>query len=219
MPAFRDVKVALGRVCCTLALCCAVIAPSATAQGLERDVDYRVIPQQPVPAGRQVEVLDFFFYACPYCNALAPELDQWRRNKPADVAFLHVPVVRHDSWAPLAQIFYTLEAMGALDRLHTAVYRAYHVDHIAINEEPAIAEWAEQHGLDRARFLAIYRSQQTRNQVEQARQMTFAYDIDATPSIVVDGRYLTTPAMVGPRLFAVVDALIKLAREQRAGSS
>ena len=201
-----------------LALCwftLAMLARPVAAQEVEPDVDYRVIPQQLVPRSERVEVLDFFFYACPYCNELAPTLAQWRERREQDVTFRHVPIVRHESWAPLAKIYYTLEAMGAVDRLHTAVYRAYHVENIALTQEAAVVQWAEQHGLDRARFLTIYRSNETREKVERARQMTFAYDIQATPSIVVDGRYLTTSGMTGPRLLRVVDALISKARAER----
>jgi protein dithiol oxidoreductase (disulfide-forming) len=206
----------IGRVAlCWLAL---TLAPlSAEAQQVKREVDYRVIAQQPVESGERIEVIDFFFYACPYCNELLPHLDRWLKRKPADVVFRHVPVVRHDSWVPLAKTYYTLEAMGEVERLHAAVYRSYHVEDLSMSQEKVIAEWAEKHGLDREKFMAIYRSDETRQKVEIARKMTMDYDIQGTPSIVVDGRYLTSSSMTPgmPQVIPIIDGLIRLARQQR----
>lgn len=199
----------------------ALIALPAAAQSVKRGIDYRVIPQQPVTSGDRIEVIDFFFYACPYCNELLPHLERWRERQPADVAFRRVPVVRHDSWAPLAKIYYTLEAMGVAERLHGAVYRSYHDDGLSLSQENVIAEWAEQQGLDREKFMALYGSAETRHHTERARKMTLDYDIQSLPSVVVDGRYLTSSSMTSgvPQVITVLDGLIRLARQQRTGKS
>ncbi len=204
---------------CWLAL--AAIALPAAAQQVRRDVDYRLIPQQAVESGERVEVIDFFFYACPYCNQLQPHLERWEKRKPADVVYRHVPVVRHDTWVPLAKTYYTLEAMGEVERLHNAVYHSYHVEDLSMSQEKVIAEWAEKHGLDREKFMAIYRSEETRQKVERARKMTVEYDIQGTPSVVVDGRYLTSTSMTPnvPGIIPVIDGLIRLARQQRIEKS
>jgi len=198
-------------------LAVAFLPLSAQAQPVKREVDYRVIAQQPVESGERIEVIDFFFYACPYCNELLPHLERWLKRKPADVVFRRVPVVRHDSWAPLAKTYYTLEAMGEVERLHAAVYHSYHVEDLSMSQEKVIAEWAEKHGLDREKFMAIYRSDETRQKVELARKMTMDYDIQGTPSIVVDGRYLTSSSMTPgmPQVIPIIDGLVRLARQQR----
>jgi thiol:disulfide interchange protein DsbA len=193
----------------------------AAAQQVKRDVDYRVIPQQPVESGERVEVIDFFFYACQYCNDLLPHLERWQKHASADVVFRHVPVVRHDSWVPLAKTYYTLEAMGEAERLHSMVYRSYHIEELSMSQDTVIAEWAEKHGLDREKFMTIYRSDETRQKIERARKMTMDYDIQGTPSIVVDGRYLTSTSMTPsiPQVIPVLDGLVRLARQQRLEKS
>ncbi len=203
---------------CWLAL---AAAGNAAAQQLKQDVDYRIIPQQPVETGDRIEVIDFFFYACPYCNDLQQHMARWQKTKPPDVVYRHVPVVRHDSWVPLARTFYTLEAMGELDRLHAAVFHSYHVEELSMSQDKVIAEWAEKHGLDREKFMAIYRSDATRQKVERARKMTVDYDIQGTPSLVVDGKFLTSTSMA-PNVAGVIpilDGLIRLARQQRLEKS
>lgn len=208
------------RTLCWLAL--ALVMLPAAAQQVRRDVDYRLIPQpQPVESGERIEVIDFFFYACPYCNELAPHLDRWQKSKPADVVFRRVPVVRHDSWVPLAKTYYTLEAMGEAERLHSVVYRSHHVEDLLMSQDKVIAEWAGKNGLDRDKFMTIYRSDETRQKVERARKMTLDYDIQGTPSVVVDGKFLTSTSMTStvPLLVPVIDGLVRLARQQRQEKS
>ncbi len=202
-------------------LALALFALPAAAQQLRRDVDYRLISQQPVATGERVEVIEFFFYACPYCNELEPFLERWFKRMPADVAFRRVPVVRHDSWVPLAKTYYALEAMGEAERLHAAVYHGIHVDDLTLSHEKFIAEWAGKQGLDRDKFMAVYRSDAIREKVERSRQMTTNYDIKGTPSVVVDGRYLTSTGMTSsvPQVIPVLDSLLSLARQQRLAAS
>ncbi len=205
---------------CVLAL--GAVTLSASAQQVKRDVDYRILPQpQPVQTGERIEVIDFFFYACPYCNELAPHLERWLKRKPADVVFRRMPVVRHDSWVPLAKTFFALETMGEAERLHLAVYRSYHVEDLYMSQEKVIAEWATKNGLDSDKFMSIYRSDEVKQKVELAKKMTRDYDIQGTPSIVVDGRYLTSTSMTPSvaQVIPVIDGLVRLARQQRIEKS
>ena len=90
-----------------------------------------------------------------------------------------------------------------------------------MSQEKFIAEWASKQGLDRDKFMAIYGSDAIREKVERARQMTMNYDIKGTPSVVVDGRYLTSTGMTPsvPQVIPVLDGLIGLARRQRLDNS
>jgi thiol:disulfide interchange protein DsbA len=189
-----------------------LVAPSVAQQG-KTDADYREIRQQPIETGDKIEVIDFFFYGCQYCNELLPRLERWRKTKPADVEYRHIPVVRHDSWVPLAKTYFALEAMGEVERLHTAVFHGYHVEDLYMSQEKVISEWAAKHGLDADKFMAIYRSNETRQKVERARKQTLEYDIQGTPSLVVDGRYLTDGSSA--KTTEILDRMIRLARQQR----
>ncbi len=196
---------------CWLTVVC--MSLPAVAQD-KRDFDYREIPQQPIESGDKIEVIDFFFYGCQYCNELLPRLERWRKNsKPNDVVLRHYPVVRHDSWVPLAKTYFTLEAMGEVDRLHTAVFRSYHVEDLYMSQEKVISEWAAKNGLDHEKFMAIYRSDETRKKVERARKLTVDYDIQGTPSLVVDGKYLTDGS--SSKTIDILDRMVWIARQQR----
>ncbi len=192
----------------------AVMAQEVRAR---QNIEYRVIAPQPVEPGGRIEVIDFFWYGCPYCNELQPALDDWIRSKPADVVVRRVPVILRETWAPHARVYYTLELLGEVERLHGQVYRSYHVEELHMSKPDVMEKWAVQHGIDRRRWVDAYHSPEVDARIARAAQATKRYDIQGTPSIVVDGRYLTsssmTPSVRG--VVAVVDDLVRLARQQR----
>jgi thiol:disulfide interchange protein DsbA len=148
---------------------------------------------------------------------MRPMLESWRKQLPQDVVFHRVPTVRRDSWAPLARTFYTLEALGEVERLHEEVYKGYHDQELSMSRPEVMADWAQRHGIDRSRWLAVYESDAVTRKVEQARKLTEAYDIQGTPSLVVDGRYLTSGGMTDDvkLVVPVAEALVQRAREQK----
>src|SRR5271170_312258 len=203
--------------CCFLALA----TLPALAQQLRQDTDYRLIPQQPVATGNKIEVIEFFWYGCPYCNELQPDLEAWLKRKPSDVEFRLIPAILHDNWEPHARIYYTLEALGELQRLHSKVYYGYHVDKLYMSKSDVMEKWAVDNGIDRQKWLAAYNSPQVTAQIEHARALTMQYDIQGTPSLVIDGHYLTSGSMVSdiPDLIPILDRMIELAREQHLAAS
>lgn len=183
-----------------------------------QNIEYRVLASpQPVETGSNIEVIDFFWYGCPYCNELQPALFDWIKSKPADVTVRHVPAILKDSWAPHARIFYTLELLGELERLHLAVYHSYHVEQLYMSKPDVMEQWAVKNGIDARRWKDAYYSPEVDAKIARAAQATKRYDIQGTPSLVVDGRYLTsssmTPTVRG--VIPVLDDLVKLARQNR----
>jgi len=179
--------------------------------------NYREIPQQPVANAAKIEVIDFFFYACPYCNELRPTLERWRASLPSDVEFRRMPVIRHDSWEPLARTYFTLEALGVVERLHEAVYIGYHDEELHMSKPDVMADWAQRQGLNRDEWLKVYGSDAVSRKVEMARKATRDYDIRGTPSLVIAGRYLTSSGLTDDvRLVTpIADLLIEMARKRR----
>jgi len=184
-----------------------------------QNIDYRLIAPQAVATGDRIEVIDFFWYGCPACNAFQPELEAWIRRKPADVVLRRIPAIFRDAWSPYVRIYYTLERLGEVGRLHLRVYDGYHIDELNMSRPEVMVEWAERNGIDRKRWLDAYKSPEVDAQIERAKALTAAYAIPSTPSLVVDGRYLATWDLAhgDPRVMvAVLEDLLRLARRNRA---
>jgi len=202
-----------------LALASLALAGSALAQEIRarQNIDYRVIPAQPVETGERIEVIDFFWYGCPYCNELQPALEDWIRRKPDDVAVRRVPAILKDNWAPHARIYYTLELLGEVERLHLKVYHSYHVEELSMSKPDVMEQWAVKNGIERRRWVDAYFSPEVDARIARAFQAAKRYNVQGTPSVVVDGRYLTsssmTPTVRG--MVPVLEDLVRLARQNR----
>jgi thiol:disulfide interchange protein DsbA len=200
-----------------LATACLATAAQAQEVRARQNIEYRVIAPQPVETGERIEVIDFFWYGCPYCNQLQPALEAWSKRKPADVALRRIPAILRDNWAPHARIYYTLELLGETERLHLKVYHSYHVEELHMSRPDVMEQWAVRNGIDRRRWIDAYYSPEVDARVARAFQATKRYDVQGTPSVVVDGQYLTSSSMT-PGVGAVVpvlEDLIQLARQKR----
>ena len=225
----RDFSFALATAGClgSAGLASPALGQPAVA-GLVEGVHFvRLEQPAPVDAGR-VEVVEFFWYECPHCNALEPQLDAWSKKLPAGVALRRVPVwFQEVPFAAQQRLFYTLEALGLTATLHRKVFNAIHVDRERLRTPEDMAGFALKNGADPMRFMAAYGSPEVAKQCQQARQLADAYKIDAVPAMGVQGRYYTNATLAntgqpakGPvaayeRLLAVVDTL--LARVRKAG--
>ena len=202
-------------------LAAVTFAAPAPAQEVRarQNVEYRLIAPQPVETGDRIEVVEFFWYGCPHCNNFQPSLEAWIQRKPADVVLRRVPAVFRDSWAPHARIYYTLEQLGEVERLHQKVYFSYHVEELPMSKPDAMERWAAANGIDRERWRKSYTSSEVDAKVENAKRLTGAYSLQGTPSVVVDGRYLTSSSMTSsyPEMILILEELIGIARGRRSG--
>jgi thiol:disulfide interchange protein DsbA len=208
----------LARAMLLAATACFVSAAPAQDVRARQNIEYRLIAPQPVETGESIEVIDFFWYGCPYCNELQPALDDWLKRKPPDVALRRIPVILKDNWAAHARIYYALEVLGEVERLHQKVYHGYHVEELHMSRPEIMEQWAEKHSIDRQKWRDAYYSPEVDARVARALQLTRRYDVQGTPSVVVDGRYLTSSSMT-PTVRGVVpvlEDLVRLARRDRA---
>ncbi|MCG6872713.1 MAG: thiol:disulfide interchange protein DsbA/DsbL [Gammaproteobacteria bacterium] len=196
----------------------AMFSLAAPATEYVEGVHYQLLlDKQPVDTGDQIEVRELFWYGCPHCFNLEPVLQQWLAKKPANVAFLRMPVVLRDSWAKHAQAYYTFEVLGVLDKLHLAFFKAIHEQHKHMADADAIADFAVAHGIQRQTFLDAYNSFAVDSKVRQARLVGTRYEANSVPTLIVDGRYRTSSYMAGGHadLPAVLDFLVAKAAAER----
>lgn len=208
----------LRNVLALLLLAFAAAVHAQTPSALEPGRDYiRLAKPYPVASGDKVEVIEFFYYGCPVCYELEPKLARWYFNGPASVVLRRVPALSSDNWDNFAKLFYTLEAMGQLGRLHWPVYDNFHFNGLKLNDESVAATWVAHNGLDKQKFVEIYGSPQIQAKLAAARVLMQAFEIKGVPSIVVDGKFLTSASMTGgtSELMQVVQRLVELARKER----
>jgi protein dithiol oxidoreductase (disulfide-forming) len=160
----------------------------------------------------KVEVLEFFWYGCIHCYNLEPAIDAWLKKLPKDVEFRRVPAVFNERWGLDASIFYALEAMGLLEKLHRPLFDAIHKERLRTDNQEQFSAWLTKQGVDANKFVETVRSFGVRSKTRRAVQLTVAYKIDGTPAMAVHGRY-SIPSQ--PNLLGVVDSLVDRARKEK----
>lgn len=192
----------------------------AQAKKPQAGTDYLALdPRAPTeaPAGK-IEVVEFFWYSCSHCNAFEPGLQAWVKNLPKDVAFRRAPVAFQESFVPQQRLYFTLEAMGLVEKLHGRVFVAIHAEKLNLSRPEAIVDWAVQQGVDKEKFLAQYNSFAVATRAGKSTQLQNAYKVEGVPALGVAGRFYTDGSLAGnmQRALQVVDALVADVRGGRA---
>ena len=160
-------------------------------------VEYKTLPAaQPTDSGKKVEVIEFFDYACPHCFAFDPSLSAWIKKQGDAIVFKRVHISRSGTDLPQQKMFYTLSAMGLLtDAMHTKIFTEMHVNRNRMNRDESAFDFVAKQGVDRQKFIEIYRGLGVSGSVRRSGSMMDAYGIDSWPMIAIDGKYVTSPTM------------------------
>jgi thiol:disulfide interchange protein DsbA len=198
-----------------------LIASSAYAQSPVEGTDYiELKPPQSVEAPGKVEVIEFFWYRCPHCYALEPDLEAWVKRLPPDVQFRRIPGILNEDWAVDARIFYALEAIGDSQRLHRPLFNAIHQQGGVRLRGDAfakwVAEWLAKQKVDMAKYDAALHSFSVESKMRRAAQMARSYRLDGVPALSVQGRYLVLASTSQKAMLATTDTLIGETRKQLA---
>ncbi|HJV83933.1 MAG TPA: thiol:disulfide interchange protein DsbA/DsbL [Noviherbaspirillum sp.] len=205
---------------------------AATPTNPQPGVDYRVLDKpQSTDSGKKVEVTEFFWYSCPHCNAFEPDLEAWVKKQGDNIVFKRVPVAFRDSMIPQQKLYYALEALGKVDDLHVKVFNAIHVQHQRLDTDNSIADFVAKNGVDKKKFLDVYNSFGVQSKAKRAAQLQQDYQVDGVPLVAIDGRFLTSPSIVGATMgnrpeavlfeatLQVMDALVAKVAKEKGGTA
>ena len=189
---------------------------SAQGQPAEGKEYLRLATPQPVSAAGKVEVLEFFSYACPHCFALETYLEPWAKKLPADVSFRRIPVPFLTSAENLMRSYYAFESLGIVDKMTAPMFTAMNVDRKRLATPEEVADLVEKNGGDKQAFLAATKAFGVQNSVVRAKKMLTDYAVESTPTFIVQGEFMTSPATAGghPQALAVTDFLIDKVRRK-----
>ncbi len=197
----------------------AALAPGmAAAQAKFVEGTHYVRLAQPLAAAAagKIEVVEFFWYGCPHCNAFEPSLEAWAKTLPADVAFRRVPVAfRDEPFVAHQKIYYALESLGQLGALHRKVFYAIHNDRQRLDKPADIQAFVTRNGGDGAKFMDAFNSFGVQTKARQAKLLSEQYKIDGVPALGVQGRYWTSAGLAGgqDKILPVVDSLVQQTRK------
>jgi protein dithiol oxidoreductase (disulfide-forming) len=189
---------------------------------------FRLQPAQPtsVAAGK-IEVVEVFSYACPACNMFYPTINKLKAALPPRVQWRFVPASWHveEDWKVFQRAYFAADSLGIAERTHDKVFDAiWKTGELAIMDysthqmkDPLpsladVAKWYEGVAkLKPGEFLAASHSFSVDAHMREADAQIHAYQVDGTPSVVVNGKYRVTPSSAGgnDQFIALVQWLVK----------
>ncbi len=168
----------------------------------------------PAPAHRlssegKVEVVEVFSYGCIHCAHFAPIAEQMRKQLPPGVTFKLLPAAFSDEWVPYARAYYAAQKLGVVEQTHLALFKAKFDEHYPISTLDELADFYAAHGVKREDFMRIASSDEVTQQIRKDMELVKAWQVDGTPTIVVDGKYRTATVKTLDELSALTQWLAK----------
>lgn len=185
---------------------CVSFANAASATGYEE-----LSPAQPTQHADKVEVIEFFWYGCPHCFDFEPLLAKWVKELPKNVEFIRQPAVFSDLWGKHAKAYYTAEALGVVDKVHTDFFDAIQTQKRQLETEDQLAAFFAEHGVKDADFRTAYKSFLVDTKLRQAAALAARYGVTGVPAVIVNGKYRITGPSAGSheKMIEVMNQLIQ----------
>jgi protein dithiol oxidoreductase (disulfide-forming) len=206
----------------TLFALLALLLASSAFAGFEEGIEYQKLSNpQPTSSDDKIEVLELFWYGCPHCYHLEPELNAWLKHKPDDVVFVRIPAVLGPSWELLARAYYTAELLGVLDKIHEPLFDHIHKQRKPIRNVDELKAFFEEQGVSAADFNKTFNSFAVITRTNRAKEAHNLYGVTGVPTLIVNGKYRTTASLAGSneKMLQVVDFLISKERQSSAKDS
>lgn len=221
MSIFRKWLTALGLVLLAVAVAYPAQAQDAGYQTLEAP--------QPTNTGNKIEVIEFFGYFCSHCYSFDPHLKQWAKQQGSNVVFKRAHVGFGESMRAHQKMFYTLDAMGKLEELHPKIFQAVQSGQQPLRRDEQVFDFVAKNGVDRTKFIEIYNSPSIASLTQAAVELQSLFKVDGVPLIAIDGRYITSLALVAGSSFrrnmseaelqaatlSVMDTLVEKAKKEK----
>jgi len=147
----------------------------------------------------KVEVIELMWLGCPHCYHLEPLMLEYKKNHPDFVEFKQVPAMLNPSWAADANTFYIadmLDPMGEKD-LITRIFQSIHDQKRRLNDPDAVTRFFVQQGYTEKQVNAVKGSMAYQAKLRRAQEIGAAAQAQSVPTLIINGKYRTSPYMAG----------------------
>jgi len=207
-----------------LAILMLTLSTMAFAEGPQLGEQFEAVAQ-PISTDNpaKIEVMEIFWYGCIHCYQMETPMNTWAKKLPNDVYFKRVPGLPNPSWAPMAKAFYAMETLGVAEKLHTPLFEAIHKQKtLNPTDEKAAIDWVtKQSGLDKLKVEQAFKSFTINTSLNRAAIIFRNSGATGVPSLIIDGKYITSSTMAGGNDSAlkVADFIIANVRSEKAAAA
>lgn len=175
-----------------------------------------LVNPQPTQNPDKVEVIEFFWYGCPHCYHLEPDMNKWLKTKPDNVEFIRQPAIFNSLWEKHAKAYFTAEALGVVDKVHADFFDAVQNKKQKMATEDELLKFFSEHGVSEADFRNAYNSFPVDYKVRQAKTMAARYGVNGVPALIINGKYRTSGSLAKTQQ-NMIDVLNRLIEKESSG--
>lgn len=189
-------------------------APADNGKWVEGTNYFLIEPaQSKVTNTDKVEVVEAFSYGCPACNLFHPIADNLAKSLPSNAVMVYLPVSFNpaENFPMFQRAYYTAETMGVAEKSHDALFDAVWKSGELSSEKPDgglkpasalptiddAAKVYAKFGADPKEFVATANSFAINTKMKRADELIKNYQVDQTPTLIVDGKYRFTTGSAG----------------------
>ena len=198
-----------------------LISTTAVADGPKPGAEFDAVAQ-PITTDvtSKIEVMEVFWYGCIHCYQMEAPLNAWVKKLPPDVYFKRMPALPRADWAPMAKAFFAMETLGVQEKLHTQLFEAVHKQKtLNPTDEKAAIDWVTKaSGMDKLKVEQAFKSFTINTNLNRAAQIFRSSGATGVPSLIIDGKFITSSTMSGGNAEAlkVADYIIDNVRKEKA---
>jgi len=192
--------------------------PVAPASAWKEGVHYKQLsPVQPTSAlPGQVEVTEAFWYGSAPCYVLDQSMEVWRKQKAAYINFVRLPIMWGSVQRLHARMFYIAELLGKSDEFNAAMYKELQINKAVITNNEQMQAFFVAQGISPEDFKRANASPSIDASLKHAQILGDRYRINAVPTIIINGRYVTDAVMAGGQAQLLV-LINELAAREKGG--
>ncbi len=188
----------------------ALLMASSTVFADGRSQKYLQISHSRQAESEKIIIYEFFWYGCPHCYNIEPTIDKIESNLKEDTLLVRLPLALRDSWENHAKAFFALEKMGKTSDLHEKIFEEIHINGNRLDSKSSLIDFIDAQGFSGSSFAKHFDSFGTEIRVKKANRLANYYQIKSVPTIVVNGKYMTSGSFVSDydELYNVVNLLV-----------
>ena len=197
-----------------------LISTTAVADGPKPGAEFDAVAQPiTTDVATKIEVMEVFWYGCIHCYQMEAPLNAWVKKLPADVYFKRMPALPRADWAPMAKAFFAMETLGVQEKLHSQLFEAVHKQKtLNPTDEKAAIDWViKASGMDKLKVEQAFKSFTINTNLNRAAQIFRSSGATGVPSLIIDGKFITSSTMSGGNAEAlkVADYIIDNVRKEK----
>lgn len=182
-------------------------APSSNSKPEAKPINFiegkhyvKISPEMQTDSGAgKIEVIELMWLGCPHCYNLEPIMIEYKKTHPDFVEFKQVPAMLNPSWAADAKTYYLAEILDPTGEkeLITQIFQAIHQQKRRLRSPDAVMRLFKQFGFTEQQVNDVKNSMAFQTKLKRAQEIGDNSQAQAVPTLIINGKYRTSPYMAG----------------------